>query len=110
MSRHKISQREARRLKAENTKLHNERDMIFRRAAGNYPGVNIDTIAIKSEEYWIVATARKLGHAVCLVEDASEATSASKMAAQSKNMSCACVYRAMLAAAPAADAPKETKL
>ncbi len=73
MSARKISQRQAQALKRENKTLRDERDALFRRAASNYPGIQIDTIKVNSTEWWTVMTAKKLGCAVLLVpEEADE--------------------------------------
>lgn len=63
----KISQRAARRLRAENQRLRNERDALFRRGASDYPGINIDTVNVLDAEWHIIETARKLGCAVFVV-------------------------------------------
>ena len=63
-----ISQREARRMRAELRKLY-ERDAARERTwSSSYPGgVNIDTITVNDCEWHIVETAQKLGH-WCLVK------------------------------------------
>jgi ribonucleotide reductase alpha subunit len=65
-----ISQREARRLKKRVEALE-QRERVRNRAwASEYPGgVNIDTIEVKSVEWHIVTTARRLGHACVVVPD-----------------------------------------
>lgn len=67
MSARKISQADARRLRAENQRLRDEREAIFRRGASQYPGVHIDTVTLNDTEWHIIDTARKRGHAVFLV-------------------------------------------
>lgn len=64
----KISQREARRLKKRVDELEGVLDKMNNSWVGEWPrGCHLDTITVKSEEFHIVRTARKLGHAVVLV-------------------------------------------
>lgn len=64
----KISQREARSLKKRVAEL----EAVLQRQRAAYAtqwpgGTHVDTMTVKSEEFHIVHTARKLGHAVVLV-------------------------------------------
>lgn len=65
-----ISQREARRLKKRVAELEKaERDRC-NAWVSDYPGgVRLDTINVGLSEWYIVATARRLGHAVVIVPD-----------------------------------------
>lgn len=65
-----ISQREARRLLKRVEALETERRVQRRSWATEYPGgTHIDTIEVQNNEWHIVSTARKLGHAVVVVPD-----------------------------------------
>jgi hypothetical protein len=61
----KISQREAQRLRKRVTELESERNAQHRAWSSDFPGgTAIDTITVSDTEWWIVKTARRLGHAV----------------------------------------------
>lgn len=64
----KISQREARQLKKRVAELE---DILRRQRlqwAREWPGgTHLDTMTVKSEEFYVVKTARLLGHAVVVV-------------------------------------------
>lgn len=63
-----ISQREAQRLKKRVEVLEEELSKQRRHWCSEWPGgVHVDTVDVKSEEYHIAKTARKLGHAVVVV-------------------------------------------
>lgn len=63
----KISQREARRLRKRVADLERADSARRERWTQNYPGgTNIDTLTVSEVEWFIVRTARMLGHA-CVV-------------------------------------------
>lgn len=63
----KISQREANKLRKRVAVLEKILDDQKRSWSSEWPGgVNIDTLNVTDTEWYIVATARKLGHAVIL--------------------------------------------
>lgn len=65
-----ISQREARRLRKRVEALEARQREQMRSWSSEYPGgVHLDSIEVSPAEYAIVATARKLGHAVVLTTD-----------------------------------------
>jgi len=64
----KISQREARILKRRVIELERQLDNQRSRWSKDWPGgVNIDTVEVNMSEWYIVKTARLLGHAVVIV-------------------------------------------
>lgn len=64
----KISQREARNLRKRVAELEQILDRQRSIWASEWPkGIHIDNVEVKSEEWHIVNTARKLGHAVVAV-------------------------------------------
>ena len=68
-----ISQREARRLRKRVEQLEAEESARRARWAAEYPGgVLLDTIHVNVAEWWIVQTARNLGHAVVVMPDKEE--------------------------------------
>jgi hypothetical protein len=64
----RISQREARSLKKRVTELEAQLSKQHNQWTHEWPGsAHIDTMTVKSEEWHIATTARKLGHAVVIV-------------------------------------------
>lgn len=64
----KISQREAKRLRARVLDLESAAAKRLNAWSHEWPGgVNVDTVSVKPTEFHIASTARKLGHAVVVV-------------------------------------------